>query len=493
MTAPGLPRSSGALWLLIATLVGLGVAGAYLAGLALLVGFTVLITLALFYVPKPAVLLIGIVILLQPLLINLSAGGPLELGTAIRRLDEVLLAAGLIRILVLAGNPSVWRRIRRWIGWILFYLATGIVSGLVAGAPLLTMTLGAFLAIKFPAYVLLALTIDWDERDATRLVRLLLVGGGILLVSALLLLLLPASVQDVFRDRGGEIQGAFFRDQRISLQGPLVHPGVFGWAMAVSGCAGIVALLQGRKAVGVSAVLVAVVGILASLRRKPLVAFPLAALSAVAVAGSRRRRVQVVALILVVGLGTVWFARSRIQSLVSDAVTSYFDSAEPTAVRALLYLTAWRIGGDRFPLGEGFGRYGGYISQARYSPIYDRYGLSRIYGLSPESPYYIQDTFWPHVLGEAGWLGVVAFGGMLLMFWRACTQLASRPPSAAVGALATLAAMILVEGTVESVAAPIFEGSLFAFTIAVPIGITLVLGDRASPAARSESPPPPPG
>jgi hypothetical protein len=40
--------------------------------------------------------------------------------------------------------------------------------------------------------------------------------------------------------------------------------------------------------------------------------------------------------------------------------------------------------------------------------------------------------------------------------------------------------MVLIEGLIESAVAPVFEISLLAYTIAIPLGITLVLGSRRS-------------
>ena len=220
----------------------------------------------------------------------------------------------------------------------------------------------------------------------------------------------------------------------------------------------------------------AIVGILASLRRKPLIGLPTALLVGFGSGMKRRQRIYALGstAVLVAILGVA--ARSRIDALVADTAANYIDPYSPTTARALLYVTGWDIGVKRFPFGAGFGRFGGYVSEFRYSPVYDEYGLSTTYGLSREAPYYIQDTYWPHILGEAGWVGVVCFAAMIFLLWRHAMRIWYRSPDAWVRALAFGAAMALVEVVVESAAAPVFEGTLFAYITAVPIAAALVLG-----------------
>jgi hypothetical protein len=160
----------------------------------------------------------------------------------------------------------------------------------------------------------------------------------------------------------------------------------------------------------------------------------------------------------------------------------YVDPYGPTAPRTLLYITGVRIANSRFPLGAGFGRFGGYVSSLDYSPLYDAYGLSHVYGLSPEDPDYIEDTYWPHIAAETGWVGAAILVLFFLLLLERATRAARSATDQATKAVAMGAALALLEAMVESVAGPVFEVSLFAFAIAVPLGVALArLGEAAPP------------
>ena len=69
-----------------------------------------------------------------------------------------------------------------------------------------------------------------------------------------------------------------------------------------------------------------------------------------------------------------------------------------TPARVALYVGSLKIARDDFPLGAGLGRYGSWMSRVDYSPLYKKYGLSRIPGLRERNPKAATDTFWqsPH-------------------------------------------------------------------------------------------------
>ena len=47
------------------------------------------------------------------------------------------------------------------------------------------------------------------------------------------------------------------------------------------------------------------------------------------------------------------------------------------------------------------------MSAVYYSDVYYKYGLSNIWGLSPQKTSFITDGYWPMVLGQFGVLGVI--------------------------------------------------------------------------------------
>lgn len=85
---------------------------------------------------------------------------------------------------------------------------------------------------------------------------------------------------------------------------------------------------------------------------------------------------------------------------------TYFGG-EQTARSALL-VTSFTVASRFFPLGSGFATYGSNASLNPYSPLYDELGFSQIYGLSRENSQYLVDSFWPIVIGQGGWLSLLA-------------------------------------------------------------------------------------
>ena len=179
-----------------------------------------------------------------------------------------------------------------------------------------------------------------------------------------------------------------------------------------------------------------------------------------------RQRLRIFVAALVVGGILAWIAGEFIHATVEDTMSSYLDEdAAEKSARGLLVLGSLNLGAQHFPLGAGFGRFGTYASVLYYSDLYDQLGLSEIYGLTRENPYYLMDTYWPHVFAETGALGLMAMALFMWRIWRRVRLLDSIE--------GRLAALLLVEAVVESFAAPVFDNSLQTLVIAIPIGMAL--------------------
>lgn len=99
----------------------------------------------------------------------------------------------------------------------------------------------------------------------------------------------------------------------------------------------------------------------------------------------------------------IYVAWSKINVYFGQGIT------ETSSARSVLYITSFKIAKDYFPLGTGFGSYGNDASRVVYSPVYDMYGISGIWGLSRIKDDFIADTFFPCVLGEFGYIGLFLF------------------------------------------------------------------------------------
>lgn len=67
-----------------------------------------------------------------------------------------------------------------------------------------------------------------------------------------------------------------------------------------------------------------------------------------------------------------------------------------------------------FPLGSGFSTYGSAPTVKNYSILYYEYNFGAIWGLGQAAPYFINDSFWPMLIGETGVLGTIIYIFILL-------------------------------------------------------------------------------
>lgn len=141
----------------------------------------------------------------------------------------------------------------------------------------------------------------------------------------------------------------------------------------------------------------------------------------VVLAGGRYKAVAFIVLFISLRIGLPLIKKFRLRytifcvpavwAVAGEQIRYYF--CDKTTSRGALYYHAFKIAEEHFPLGSGFATYGTEFSRRRYSPLYRRYGMDTIYGLSESYPSYIADTMWPPILGETGWFG---FASLLFFF-----------------------------------------------------------------------------
>lgn len=89
------------------------------------------------------------------------------------------------------------------------------------------------------------------------------------------------------------------------------------------------------------------------------------------------------------------------------------EKVEEMAARPATYKTGFKILWDYFPFGSGLGSFGTAAAAKEYSPLYYKYNLSGIWGLSPDGPMFLADCFYP-TLAEYGLVGIIFF----CVFWK---------------------------------------------------------------------------
>lgn len=96
----------------------------------------------------------------------------------------------------------------------------------------------------------------------------------------------------------------------------------------------------------------------------------------------------------------------------SGYIKNYFFNSNES--RAIMLRTSIEVAKDYFPLGSGFGTFGTDISREYYSKLYQKYGISKVYGLSEGYSAFITDSMLPSIIAETGILGLILY---ILIFY----------------------------------------------------------------------------
>lgn len=101
--------------------------------------------------------------------------------------------------------------------------------------------------------------------------------------------------------------------------------------------------------------------------------------------------------ILIAGCGALF--------LVYDQISLYFF--DTSTARSVLLSTSFDVANTYWPLGSGLATYGSNASADYYPQLYYNLGFASVYGLGPLNHDYLVDSFWPAVIGQCGYFGLL--------------------------------------------------------------------------------------
>lgn len=82
---------------------------------------------------------------------------------------------------------------------------------------------------------------------------------------------------------------------------------------------------------------------------------------------------------------------------------------ESNTPRQRFVLGALQLAKEYFPLGSGFGTFGSSVAADNYSLVYYQLGFNHYYGMSYQQPLFLNDNYFPMILGQLGYLGTCLF------------------------------------------------------------------------------------
>jgi hypothetical protein len=324
-------------------------------------------------------------------------------GQAIRQGNDVLV--------LLFVCLTVWRTVRlntqlplaRFVLPAVGIASLGVLAGILHHVPLTVLVLGGWLGLKFWIMVVITLLLPWKQDDLHRVYRVLTGVGIVVAVFGFIDYATHSGVSHFLHTSITEPQSGGFRGEAVSSI--LTHPGEFSLLMSLLFAITFARFSAMRTRADLVLAIVFASSVMLSLRLKGFLSLAAVALILALVQGiSQHRRGLVV---LLVGTLLLVSAFSVEGNVIAKQVSTYTSSE--SSARSRLYTVGSQLADTDFPLGVGFGRFASYPSRLYYSPIYYEYDLSSIYGLSKRFPNFIDDTSWPSVIGETGYLGFVIY------------------------------------------------------------------------------------
>lgn len=77
-------------------------------------------------------------------------------------------------------------------------------------------------------------------------------------------------------------------------------------------------------------------------------------------------------------------------------------------IRERLLVDSIELANKNFPFGTGYGTFGSNIAFEKWSNLYNDLGYTQ--------NLYLSDSFWPIIIGQNGWIGLIIFLMILLMY-----------------------------------------------------------------------------
>lgn len=281
----------------------------------------------------------------------------------------------------------------------------GLASSIQQHIPLSTVYSGGLLMLKPFLFLLTLVNLPWKEEDLHFLFKFYNIVMLVILGVGVVDFLLPSLVRTIIPPMEVSVRGGL-----NSIKSIFINQGIYSIFTAFYALYFWVKFWQTRKLwyLGLFA-LVFILGPFLSLRRKSVVAIAVIVglFTLWDLVRLRIRKAMFVVLIGAIVFVTV-IAQSVIMSWFERLSFDFLEHPERNA-RLALTVTSFEIAKDYFPLGAGWGQFGGQISRVEYSPLYYKYELYQIRGLEPADTSFVTDTFWPWVLGETGIFGLASY------------------------------------------------------------------------------------
>lgn len=153
-----------------------------------------------------------------------------------------------------------------------------------------------------------------------------------------------------------------------------------------------------------------------------------------------------------------------------------FGTTTEVSARYILLNRSFKILGDYFPFGVGFGKFGSWYARVNYSEYYYKYDCDTVYGLTPSDPRFATDTFWPAILGETGIFGLILY--VYFLFFATRSQLKTvwdKGKSTFTRGVAHFGVLVLIQSIVETMGEAAFNSAPQNIFVGFMVGLGICM------------------
>jgi hypothetical protein len=448
--------------------LGMIMLGAFAAGISVLIAIEN---------PKFVIALSVLGILFSNTVVRIMTGGTSSIA------DEVIVAfVGIVFPMIRLVKREPLRRLPGDIALVGFFIL-GLLGAVASQVDLTTIAISAFLTLKLFVFAFGAAQVNWLQSDLTRGIRIAVVVIGIAVLCAAVNFVIPTAWSSYLSRR---LDGAVdYRFGFASLIGPFDHEVAFGQFMALAFLAAFsYRIVVNKSHLTTLIIFFAFLGTVLSFRRKAIAALLLGSLYITIMTSNWiRGRTRFAGILMI--LFAALLAIPVMSYTISLLAPEYFgDILSPREIMTRDSITVAR---QYFPLGAGFGQFGSYMASVNYSPLYFELGYSSIYGLGQgDLGLYLNDTFWPMVIGETGFFGALCFLGVLFRNFRSGYEAALHRRNSVARWFGILTSAWIIEYLVESIATPVFSSPPIFCLLGLAISINTVIHSNEDNCSESE-------
>ena len=380
--------------------------------------------------------------------------------------DEILVILSFILMLAtLLKNKKIPKCLSVNIFLIFLFVFLGIISCVINSRyNVKNLVSAAFTACKFLMLTSSFMIISIDKKTRIYFLSALKFWGLAVFAVGIINLLFPSVYTKLF------FFGHVFRSNVksiVAISSLFFHPGLFGWFMLLQAIIYYSEFLVVRDSKQKKKVVLFLIASLFSFKSKVFIAIIIITFYEMIF----RYKIDLKKLFLGLFISLIVIIVFRDNLLFT--YNTYLEETDVVSARQSLTDNSFRIMKEYFPLGVGFGKYASADARVHYSEYYYKYGLYRVYGLDPRNPIFGTDTFWPAIIGETGFFGLVVFCIFIFNLYSLLMRKICKTKDNFLLVYCNIALLAFIQTICESFGAPSFNSSPQNVVLAILIGLSL--------------------